>query len=1054
MDEIIYYDGFDGKPEILDAISQFYYAIYLIDIASDSFTVIKGTRAAAEIIKDCGTFSGACSRYIDKAVYPEDAQNVRRFASTGYIASVLTEASPCCRVELRRGAQSKYQWIAINLRAVEFFGGHAAKIVMAAENIDRMKSSLSLGEQNRMQSFARKLTADNERRIRSMTEKSAEERSDMLLKMNSRGKLLYLALQKSSTQAFEYDIAADTISTILEWSDTGGQTVYSGGADVIAEHAKCSDRDTLALENAFNTACAGMDAQAEYADNSGEKRWKRISLFVTRVGGAPTGTVLGVVNDITREKLIAQRANQEQEFRRAVLGSSAYGMEIFPEGNTWRYLWRSSPAGDAGSFDDYDKALMSAPFTDIVAGEDFSAYFAGMNRRCMLDAWKAGEKEYSVDYRVNDDSGEKLWYRNVVHLLEDGETGAVKANVYISEINARKLEELAELANRQELAEKARAEKRANEMKSRFLTNMSHELRTPLNAILGMSQLALREEMSDEVRGYIHQIRTAGTGLLGVLNGILDVARIESGRLEIAEGEYKPMALMNDLSGMFAFQANDKALKFSIVIDPLLPSVLIGDEGHLREVFINLINNALKYTETGSVTVTVGQRPAENGIIMTASVIDTGVGIRAERLEQIFDKFDNDNSDDDSGSGLGLSISRELVRIMGGELKVQSVYGSGSSFSFEIPQKVMDSSPGGEFVRLDDARRDDGSFWNFGAPDATVMMVDDNSVNLRVGMGLLRPFGMRVITAGGGAEALELMKKEDVDLILMDHMMPDMDGVETTKRIRAMGGKYETLPILALTANAMKGVREMLLANGMDDYMSKPVEMWELSEKLRSWLPKDKVCPSLSAAPPVATQWPVNLPDIPGLDVAKGLAYMCTFSDYMTCLRDFWSIIPEKSAQIEKHAANGDVHSYTAEVHSLKSSSRLIGADTLADMAAKLEKLGHEGRLEDIRAGTGKLLTLYRSYTEKLRPYIHTEYEGKPLRPITAKQFCKKLQELKKYVKDFDCDSADHWSDYMRGVSVSAEFADGLERLHMDVLAARFSSCVQTIDDLLEKIKK
>jgi signal transduction histidine kinase/ActR/RegA family two-component response regulator/HPt (histidine-containing phosphotransfer) domain-containing protein len=1039
--------------EILRAVSALYYAIYEIDIANDRFSVVRASEAAESIIGGCTSFTEACRKYIDACVCPDDAQNVRRFASTSYLGSVLTEKSPSCHVELRRGRSPKYQWIAINLIATEFSEGRGTKAVLAAENIDGLKSSMYFVEQSRMQSYARRLAADADRRIRSMTEKNSDERSAMLLKMNSRSRLLYLALQKTSAQAFEYDVAADRLSVVTEWSDSGDMSSFQGGADAVSRHFQCSERDTLAIENAFNAARDGEDASAEFSDNSGdERRYIRMNLYAMRVDGAPTGTVAGVMSDITSQRETELQAREESEFRRATLGGSAYGLEICLKANTWRYLWHNDAVKMLRTSGDYDAALMSGFVADTVAREDFSAFIAAMNRHSLLEAYESGKRELELDYRACMDGDGYAWFRNSVHLLEDAETGEIKANVYVSDINEQKLRAIAEAAAKQRLEERAKAEKRANELKSKFLTSMSHELRTPLNAMLGMTQLALREEMSPEARSYVHGVRTAGTGLLGVVNGILDLARIETGKLEITEGEYRPMELMNSLAAMFSFQAGDRSLDFVMEMDPLLPSVLIGDDGHMRQVFINLINNALKFTETGSITVSMGFRPAEDGAItLTACVADTGVGIKPERLPGIFEQFSGDDADEEPGTGLGLPISRRLVRLMGGELTAESMYGSGSTFSFELPQRVADAAPGGPFVRRDGGA-DDDAFWSFCAPDATVMIVDDNTVNLRVGLGLLRPFGMRVITAAGGEEALRLLENENVDLILMDQMMPDMDGLETARRIRAMGGAFEKLPILALTANAMKGVKEHLLSNGMDDYMSKPVEMWELSEKLRHWLPAGKVVPQRSPEVPVTKEWPVNLPDIPGVDVARGLSYMCTFGDYMTCLRDFWSIIPEKSARLEELAVTGELGDYTAEAHSLKSSSRLIGADALADLAAKLEKLGHEGRTDEIRRENGKLLSLYRSYSEKLEPALKTDAAAKKLRPITAGQYAAKLRELSKYVGDFDCDSADHWSDYMRTVKVPDEYASGLDRLHMFILAAKFTSCSQLIGELLEEI--
>jgi CheY-like chemotaxis protein/HPt (histidine-containing phosphotransfer) domain-containing protein len=390
---------------------------------------------------------------------------------------------------------------------------------------------------------------------------------------------------------------------------------------------------------------------------------------------------------------------------------------------------------------------------------------------------------------------------------------------------------------------------------------------------------------------------------------------------------------------------------------------------------------------------------------------------------------------------------------MGGELRARSEFGRGSRFYFELRQRICDKTPGGAFCRRARELPDERQYWNFSAPDATILLVDDDSVNLRVVLGLLRPYGMRVITASGGDEALRILKKEKADLVLMDQMMPEMDGVETTRHIRAMGAEYERLPVLALTANAMKGAREELLAGGMDDYISKPIEMRELSEKLRRWLPEEKLAGP--AEMPQTDDGREDLPQIEGIDAEKGLSYMNTFSDYMMCLRDFRSIIPEKAARLEALAEKGDMKEYTAEVHGLKSSARLIGADTLADMAARLEKSGRSGLTDDVRSGTAKLLTAYRAFFDRLEPYASGEAENNETGfELTESEYAACLRELRQYVDRYECDSADHWSEKMRLARVPESCAASLAGLHRYILAAQFSACAGYIDELLEGLRQ
>jgi signal transduction histidine kinase/ActR/RegA family two-component response regulator/HPt (histidine-containing phosphotransfer) domain-containing protein len=1030
--------------DIFEAMAEFYYAIYVVDIKNDRFEVLRGTKATAEALNGCESYSQAAEKFISIFVFPDDRDSVRRFASVSYLGGVLSQASPYCRVEARQGSGQRYEWVAVVFKAVEFCEGKASRAVLAVENIDGMRSSLMLDEQTRMQNFARKLNADAERRIRSISERTNDERSAMLLRLNSQGRLLYLALQKSATQAFEYDIASDRISTILEWNGSCETVSYDGGADFLSKKHRCSEKDTLALESAFGTAADGEDAEVDFvSEKDGEPRFKRLSLYVMRLRDMPTGTLVGVISDVTREKLLSKQAEREQEFRRSVLGSSAYGMEIELKNNRWKYLWRNGDANEMRQSDDYDGDILSPMVKDNVLRDDYSVYAAAMNRQSLLKAYEEGRTELSVDYRVLKD-GKPVWFRNEVHLLEDAESGEIRANVYVSDINLQKLRELSEDEAKKELAEKAQAEKRANELKSRFLANMSHELRTPLSSMLGMSELVLREDMPNQARGYVKEMRAAGEDLLGILNGILDLARIEAGGMELTEGAYRPMELLNDVAGMFEYQAAEKSLRFDMELSPEMPSVLYGDEAHLRQVFVNLVSNALRYTDEGGITVTMGLAGMENGCARIAcAVSDTGAGINPQRLGDIFDEYDTPEGE---GAGLSLAISRQLVSLMGGEMRVKSEYGRGSRFYFELSQRAEDPAPGGAFRRRERENRPEGR-WGFSAPDATVLLVDDNSVNLRVDMGLLRPYGMRIIAAVSGEEALRILKKEKVDLVLMDQLMPEMDGVETTRRIRAMGGGLEALPVIALTANAMKGVREELIGQGMDDYITKPIDLSVLGEKLLKWLPPETI--NQPGIQPERASAPDTLPDIEGIDTGKGLSYVCTFDDYLTCLRDFRSIIPEKSARIEELAAGGDIPAYTTEVHGLKSSARLIGADVLADMAEGLEKAGRSGNTEEINRDTGRLLNLYRAFYDRLQPFAGTEDETGSGQALTDAEFISALKELRGYVDGYDCDSADHWSEKLSGAAVSEKYGKALEMLHRYILAAQFSSCATLIDEIL-----
>ncbi len=385
----------------------------------------------------------------------------------------------------------------------------------------------------------------------------------------------------------------------------------------------------------------------------------------------------------------------------------------------------------------------------------------------------------------------------------------------------------------------------SNESKARFLANMSHEIRTPINAILGMDEMILRESKQEKVTEYAKDIRSASKSLLSLINDILDFSKMESGRLDLIHVEYGLSSLLNDCYNLIAMRAEDKGLFFSVENDSELPSKLKGDEPRIRQIIINMLTNAVKYTKEGSVKLMVSSDGyVEDTLMLVISVSDTGMGIAPENQKRVFDVFqrvDEVRNRNVEGTGLGLSVTKQLVELMGGTLEVTSEIDKGSTFTVRLPQQIISEKPMGEFrasVRHDNKGVDFKH--SFYAPKARVLVVDDVVMNLKVFTALLKGTGLTIDTAESGERCLQLVRKNQYDIIFLDHMMPEMDGVETLQKMKELM-EYIDTPVIMLTANAMSGAKEDYLADGFHDYMSKPIQGKKLEEMIIKYLPEHKM---------------------------------------------------------------------------------------------------------------------------------------------------------------------------------------------------------------------
>ncbi len=510
----------------------------------------------------------------------------------------------------------------------------------------------------------------------------------------------------------------------------------------------------------------------------------------------------------------------------------------------------------------------------------------------------------------------------------------------------------------------------ANKAKSDFLANMSHEIRTPINAIIGMNEMILRECGDKNIKDYAYNVQNASGTLLSLVNDILDISKIEAGKMEIVEDEYKLSILLNDIRNMIQIKAEQKDLLFKIQVDEELPERLIGDQVRIRQIIINLLNNAVKYTKTGSVSFKVEKEAVvEDEVIIKISVEDTGIGIKEENIDKLFDSFERlelKQNRNIEGTGLGLAITNRLVNLMNGQITVDSVWGEGSTFTVVLSQKIVGSQVIGNYEELYKTYMKPVSTYKeiFTAPNAKILVVDDHEMNLMVVKSLLKKTMIDISTCTSGEKCVELVKNNNYDVVLLDHMMPGMDGIDTLKVIRDLDeDKYKSLPIIALTANAIVGAKEKYISLGFDDYLAKPIQYEELEKMLEKYIIDKKVVieDSLKNEMSISNAKQGEIKSHSELiDKKTGLMYSANDEEiYKEFLQLFCNYKEEKKTNIMVAYEKEAWDEYGIAVHALKSSSLSIGGKKLSELAKKHEVAAKGGDISFIRSEYKQLLELY-----------------------------------------------------------------------------------------------
>lgn len=578
----------------------------------------------------------------------------------------------------------------------------------------------------------------------------------------------------------------------------------------------------------------------------------------------------------------------------------------------------------------------------------------------------------------------------------------------------------------------------ANEAKGKFLAQMSHEIRTPINVVLGMDEMILRESKEPAIREYAMDIRTSGQSLLSLINDILDFSKIDSGKMEIVPVVYEISSMIHDLVNMTMQKAKNKDLRFEVEIDPAIPSRLYGDDMRLRQVLVNILTNAVKYTEKGTVWLRILSRAADGTAVLRFEVEDTGIGIKDADLPKLcaeFERIEEDRNRSIEGTGLGMSITVQLLSLMDSHLQVESTYGKGSKFYFDLEQKIMDDTPIGDFESKVQQMAENFSYESdFCAPDAKLLVVDDNVTNRRVFRNLLKETQVQVSEAGGGIECLRMVQENRYDLIFLDHMMPDMDGVETLHRMKALADfPCKDTPVVVLTANAVSGAKEAYLREGFDGFLSKPIVPDKLESMIRKMLPDEllqEAEPKKSKAEQEAAL--DKLPVVEGLDWNYAWLHLQDMELLAYTVKEFYDQIDSSADCLARfyEQIEDDVYreQYRIQVHAMKGLAATVGMVTLSRMAKVLESAAKDGKIDTIISMTDIFLEEWRGCREKLQGVfgIGTRERKEISDPSVVRAL---LEMVRISMQEMDIDRADELMGQLREYAYPDEVGQNIRKL-------------------------